>query len=123
MLEMRKRDETLLLSGPSFSDPHPDDTPARLLMRAILDDALHDLEIRPGRYPLLNRRRAIETFAWVQDTDATYLYSFESICHHLNIEVGSFRRYLLRDYERRFYAQPATPPGREDESLQRLAAA
>lgn len=66
----------------------------RKLMLAILEDAVACFQKHAGD----NRPRAVrafeETEQWFMDTEDAWVFSFESICHILQIHPGYFRRNL-----------------------------
>jgi hypothetical protein len=73
------------------------DSGSRALMRAILQDAILCLkgsgtEVRPGE----RARSAAQAFRWIVSRDVTWIFSFESICHVLDIDPGFLRARLLR---------------------------
>jgi len=75
------------------------DTGARALMRAVLQDAILCLQ---GEAPAVaadeRQRRAAEAYRWVRSRDVGWLFSFESICHVLNLDANCLRRRLLSSH-------------------------
>jgi hypothetical protein len=71
----------------------------RRLMIAVLDDAVHvyrtQLGARDGRARQLFR----EAEQWIEDTDRSWLFSFENVCDILGLDAEYLRRGLraLRD--------------------------
>jgi hypothetical protein len=63
--------------------------PARLLMLAVFEDAVAQFKTGPKR-PRLFR----EVIAWFRSTEASALFSFESICANLGLDADYVRRKL-----------------------------
>jgi hypothetical protein len=88
----------------------------RRLCRAILEDALACLE---GKGPSSNMgsgdsaRRASQAREWFQ-SDATYLFSFATVCAVLDLEVTAVRRQVR---QRAMEEQPDRYIGVRDRSL------
>src|SRR2546426_9459419 len=82
----------------------------RRLCRAILEDALACLE---GKGPPSNMgrsdsaRRAGQAWQWVE-SEATYLFSFTTVCAVLDLEVTAVRRQLR---QRALQDKPDRPTG------------
>jgi hypothetical protein len=73
------------------------DSGSRALMRAILQDAVlclngYGTEVKSGQ----RARAAAQAFRWIASRDVTWIFSFESICHVLDIDPGFLRARLLR---------------------------
>jgi hypothetical protein len=73
----------------------------RRLMLAILEDAVTCY--RKHRWSQKSRARRLydEAREWLESTERTHLFAFESICDALEIDPGYVRRLLSRDSDRR----------------------
>lgn len=80
--------------------------PERLLMVAVLEDAVRCLLNFHGATEVKKVALYREAHAWLMSTERTGLYAFENICDVLGIEAGYFRRQLLA---RRASARPPAP--------------
>ncbi len=69
---------------------------ARLLMLAVLQDALECYRRYRGTRDPASRLLFEETRVWVESTDRA-TFSFESICDVLDIDPGYLRRCLRED--------------------------
>lgn len=73
-------------------------TPERLLMLAVLEDALATLERTAICATPIGKTSAAairqETIAWFQSEDSSRLYAFRSICEHLGLDVGAVHAAL-----------------------------
>ncbi len=88
--------ETLQGIGTEPRSAHPDSGP-RALMRAILQDAIFCVQGNAADVPPPHRNRvAAQARRWILSRDTTWIFSFESICHVLDIEPDCVRRYLFR---------------------------
>jgi hypothetical protein len=80
------------------SPRRPADSGPRALMRAILRDAILCLKgCAAGARRQDRRRLAAQARCWIYSRDITWIFSFESICHVLDIDPGFVRRLLLND--------------------------
>lgn len=70
--------------------------PERLLMLAVLDDAV--ICFQDNIAATCNRKRALYRDAeqWIVDGDHSYLFSFENVCETLGYDAGYLRQGLLR---------------------------
>jgi hypothetical protein len=66
------------------------------LMLAVLENATEDFQ----KYVLATNRRGIELFQaaeqWILETDNEALFSFESICEHLQLDANYLRAGFIR---------------------------
>jgi hypothetical protein len=72
------------------------DSGERALMRAILQDGV--LCLQQSASDVLPRERervAWQARRWIASRDVSWIFSFESICHVLNIDPDGLRRRLL----------------------------
>jgi hypothetical protein len=92
-------------AGPSVVVPRRfgSPTPEQRLMAAVLEDAIHELQLRQrlggGAWAnwttsAVHRRSARETVTWFQSRDRWWPYSFENICDGLGLDAPSIRRRL-----------------------------
>lgn len=91
-------------------------TPELRLCYAVLEQALSDLDRmrqRPGRR---GAAKAAEVTRWFRSTDASWPFTFESICATIGIDSGAVRRSVFRT------SLPAPRPGFVLASEQRLSA-
>jgi hypothetical protein len=76
--------------------PRLADSGARALMRAILRDAILCLKGCAAGVRREDRTRLAEQArCWICSRDITWIFSFESICHVLDIDPGFVRRLLF----------------------------
>lgn len=70
--------------------------PERLLMLAVLEDAVVCFQDNLGAK--CNRKRALYRDAeqWILDSDSSYLFSFENVCEILGYDAAYLRQGLLR---------------------------
>jgi len=70
--------------------------PERLLMLAVLEDAIVCFQDNIGA--TCQRKRALYRDAeqWILDTDSSYLFSFNSVCDMLDYEASYLRQGLTR---------------------------
>jgi hypothetical protein len=90
--------------------------PERGLMLAVLEQGVNDYLKHAGAREGKELEVWHEVEAWVEDRDASWLYSFENICHVLDLEPGYLRRGL-HVYKERARGEarqepPATPESR-----------
>jgi len=66
------------------------------LMLAVLENATEDFQ----KYALATNRRGIELFQateqWILETDDCSIFSFESICEHLQLDPDYMRAGFMR---------------------------
>jgi hypothetical protein len=66
------------------------------LLLAVLENATEDFQ----KYVLATNRRGIELFQaaeqWILETDNSSLFSFESICEHLQLDANYMRAGFVR---------------------------
>jgi hypothetical protein len=66
------------------------------LMLAVLENATEDFQ----KYLLATHRRGIELFQaaeqWIFESDSPSLFSFESICEHLQLDAAYLRAGFMR---------------------------
>ena len=77
----------------------------RRLMIAVLEDAVDIYRKQAGAQDPRARQLFREAEAWIEDTDPTWLFSFENICHVLDLEPEYIRRGLYAWRERARYRQ------------------
>ncbi len=77
----------------SLSSPRRPLQGARLLMLAVLQDAIECYRKRPREHDPAARLLFEETRAWMESTDHA-TFSFESICDALDIDADYLRRRL-----------------------------
>jgi hypothetical protein len=75
--------------------------PERLLMLAIVEDAILCYRRHAFARDPRARRLHADAVAWLESSDRTWLFSFESICDALDIDAGLLRASLRRWRERR----------------------
>jgi len=66
------------------------------LLLAVLQDAVSNWFRYCRACTARERRMFQEIYAWFWDKDCTWLYAFESICEHLDLDPDAIRRGLLR---------------------------
>ena len=66
----------------------------RRLMIAVLEDAVDVYRKQAGSRDPRSRQLFLEAEQWIEDTDATWLFSFENICHVLDLDPTYIRRGL-----------------------------
>lgn len=74
--------------------PPRQDTPERALMRAILDDALHQCLTTAHQTNRRDRRIFAEVAEWFSDPSDHWIFSFQQICLVLEIDACEFLRAL-----------------------------
>lgn len=84
-------------------------TGERRLLVAILTDAIDCLQRYSQVDTVRGRRLFAETLAWVLEEKEEHLYSFGSICHHLDIDRGNLRAGLLTWLADRGISQSVDP--------------
>jgi hypothetical protein len=86
--------------------------PERLLMLAILEDAVVCLQDNLGA--TCKRKKALYRDAeeWILNQGKSYLFSFENVCEALNFDPAYLRQGLMRWKESKL-AKTATDPGRK----------
>ena len=75
------------------------DTPARALMRAVLERAWNDLgdpQLLSYQGPRGAAKLQRETAAWFASDEPTWLYSFVNICQTLGLDASALRRALFQ---------------------------
>jgi len=77
----------------------------RLLMLAVLEDAIGCYQRYAGARDARGRQLFEETSRWVRCTDRSALFDFESICDVLDIDPDYLRRGLREWHERRWVAR------------------
>lgn len=75
-------------------DSHERWTGERSLMFAVLQEAVQSYLKYGHSTTQRGRRLFAETKAWFQNTDVDYVFSFESICVHLQLDPAYLRRGL-----------------------------
>jgi hypothetical protein len=71
----------------------------RRLMLAILEDAVDVYRKQAGATDRKRRQLFLDAEAWIEDTDTTWIFSFESICNALGLEA-EYLRGGLRAWKR-----------------------
>jgi len=66
----------------------------RRLMLAVLEDAVGVYRKQYGARDPRGRALFREAEEWIESTDPTWLYSFENICHVLDLDADYIRRGL-----------------------------
>jgi hypothetical protein len=66
----------------------------RRLMIAVLEDAVDVYRKQHGAEDPRGRVLFREAEEWIENTDATWIFSFENICHVLDLDAGYIRRGL-----------------------------
>jgi hypothetical protein len=69
-------------------------TPARRLMAAVLEDAVHELAHPGGGSARARERRCDEILAWFASDDDTWPFSFVNVCDALGIAPSRLRTQL-----------------------------
>ncbi|MGE0824901.1 MAG: hypothetical protein AB7G75_16850 [Candidatus Binatia bacterium] len=72
-------------------------TGERLLMLAVLQEALHSYDKYQGVQTKKGQRLFAEVREWFWSSERHYLYSFETICDHLLLAPDYIRRRLQQD--------------------------
>ena len=82
---------------------HVEHDPERRLMIAVLEEGVNDYLKNVGARDPHRRALFADAEHWIEDRDASWLYSFENICNVLGIESDYLRRGLhaWRDRTRR----------------------
>jgi len=70
--------------------------PERVLMLAVLEDAVYCLQKHATCARGRNRRLFDETIRWVQTRDDEWLFSFENVCDTVGLSASRVRRSLLQ---------------------------
>ena len=89
----------------------------RLLMLAVLEDAIACYQRYLGARDARGRELFEETSAWVRCTDRSALFAFESICDVLDIDPDYLRRGLREWRERRWAGRRPTGIGTAGEPV------
>jgi hypothetical protein len=66
------------------------------LMVAVLEQAVDDYMSLAGARDRVRRRMFADAERWMESTDASRLYSFETICDHVGLDVDYMRDGLRR---------------------------
>lgn len=82
----------------------PPAQPEKRLQLAVLEAGVNDFLRTVGVRSREGRRLHSEAERWLQDVDYDWPFSFESICEHLGIDAGWFRKGLLALAQRRMAA-------------------
>jgi hypothetical protein len=69
--------------------------PERVLMLAVLEDAVDCLEKYATCVAGKNKRLFDETLAWIRTQDDDWLFSFNNVCETVGLSPGRLRRALL----------------------------
>ena len=70
--------------------------PERILMLAVLEDAIYCLQKHATCARGRNKRLFDETITWVQAEGDEWLFSFENVCDTVGLNAGRLRRSLLQ---------------------------
>jgi hypothetical protein len=70
--------------------------PERILMLAVLEDAIYCLQKQATCARGRNKRLFDETINWVQTENDEWLFSFENVCDTVGLNAGRLRRSLLQ---------------------------
>lgn len=88
--------------------------PERLLMLAVLEDAVTCLVKYASSPSGRNKRLFDDTRAWIVTQDDDWPFSFNNVCDNLKVDAGYLRRGLLRMADKRraevCKARRARPP-------------
>lgn len=79
-------------------NPHALRTCYQKLMLAALGDAFDLIAKHRAAKKPSDRRHAIEAWDWFMSTEASHVFSFETVCQHLNLEASSIRSRLKKLY-------------------------
>lgn len=71
-------------------------SPERILMMAVLQDAVTCLQCYVGSRHEGKRRLYLEAENWILDEDRHYAFSFENVCDALGLNASFLRRGLMR---------------------------
>ena len=74
--------------------------PERVLMVAVLRDAITCLEKYAAFRSLRNKRLFHESIEWILSDDCESLFSFNNVCEAVGVNFGYLRRVLIRMSER-----------------------
>jgi hypothetical protein len=84
--------------------------PEKRLMLAILEDGIHCYLDNLGASDVKRKQSFEEATAWIAEKDGDWIFSFDSVCHALELNPEYVRQGLLRWKEgkpgRRFEAAP-----------------
>jgi hypothetical protein len=86
--------------------------PERRLMIAVLEQGINDYVKLLGARDPERVARWREAEEWVEDRDASWLFSFENVCNVLDLEPEYVRRGLHDQKERAGTAERVAPTGR-----------
>ena len=92
MEESRDRDDELIPIMDTA--PQRPKNPYLALANAVLEDAIYCYIRYYGKKDRRSRNLFDEVSGYVETKNATYPYSFEDICHFLNLEPDYVRKYL-----------------------------
>jgi len=71
-------------------------SPEKILMLAILQDAVTCFQCYVGSRHERKRRLYLEAETWILDEDRLYAFSFENVCDALGLDANFLRRGLMR---------------------------
>ncbi len=77
------------------------------LMMAILEDAVDVYLKHAGAKPGIKRALFDEAERWIEDSDTTWIFAFESICHVFDLDPAAIRDGL-RAHKRRVRGERGT---------------
>jgi len=92
-------------------------TGERRLLLAVLTEAVDSFLRYRAATTRRGRRLFNETIEWFWLRDQSWLYSFETICHHLDLDADSIREGLRRLCETRTDKEPSVVLPRSGKSL------
>jgi hypothetical protein len=73
----------------------PPVTPEMRLYRAVLEQALLDLDVTRHRPQRRRAPKAAEILRWFRSTDTSWPFAFESVCAALGLDASAVRRSVL----------------------------
>lgn len=76
--------------------------PERVLMLAVLEDAIDCLQKHATCIAGKNKKLFDETIGWIQTEDDDWLFSFNNVCDTIGLNPGHLRRALLETAAARY---------------------
>jgi hypothetical protein len=99
--------------------------PARRLLFAVLEDAVHLFQTHATASRPHGRRLFVETERWIASDDTSWPFAFVRVCHELGLDAASLRaglwRWRDRQRERGTPADEVTPPASESSCSRRAS--
>ena len=81
--------------------------PERVLMLAVLEDAIDCLQKHATCVAGKKKRLFDETIGWIRTEDDDWLFSFNNVCDTVGLNAGSLRRALLEMVAEKYQAKRA----------------